>query len=56
MAIINNNYILLKIIKELREEMIKIGLSEGFDSKNTIKLSQILDKYILKYQKINSTK
>ncbi|MGN7403412.1 aspartyl-phosphate phosphatase Spo0E family protein [Cytobacillus praedii] len=34
--------------------MIKVGLSEGLDSKNTIKISQVLDTYILRYQKVNS--
>ncbi|WP_102271675.1 aspartyl-phosphate phosphatase Spo0E family protein [Cytobacillus massiliigabonensis] len=56
MTMIDNNYILLKMINKLREEMIKIGLSEGLNSKNTIKISQMLDIYISKYQKINSTK
>lgn len=56
MTIMDTNHILLKVIKMLREEMITIGLSEGLNSKNTLKISQMLDTYISKYQKINHTK
>jgi hypothetical protein len=43
---------LLRNIDYLREEMIKFGIEEGFLSKNTIFISQILDEYIVKYQSL----
>jgi hypothetical protein len=43
---------LLRNIDYLREEMIRFGIEEGFLSKNTIFISQILDEYIVKYQSL----
>ncbi len=43
---------LLRNIDYLREEMIRFGIEEGFLSKNTIYISQILDEYIVKYQSL----
>ncbi len=47
---------LLRNIDYLREEMIRFGLEEGFLSKNTIFISEILDEYIVKYQSIQHSK
>lgn len=41
---------LTKIISSLRQEMIQTGLKEGLTSKNTVEISQKLDKYIALYQ------
>ncbi|WP_420491608.1 Spo0E family sporulation regulatory protein-aspartic acid phosphatase [Neobacillus drentensis] len=41
---------LVQDIEYLREEMIRFGINEGFESENTLVLSQILDEYIIKYQ------
>jgi hypothetical protein len=43
---------LLLKIEFFRKEMIKLGVSTGFNSPETIQLSQTLDKLILKYQKM----
>ncbi|GIN61965.1 hypothetical protein J27TS8_19580 [Robertmurraya siralis] len=40
-------------IETLRKEMIRTGIKEGLSSKNTIQLSQMLDQYVLQYQKLN---
>ncbi|MBP2241516.1 hypothetical protein J2Z40_002079 [Cytobacillus eiseniae] len=48
----NSEHSLLVIIKSLREEMIRIGNSEGLSNEQTLKVSQKLDYYILKYQKL----
>ncbi|MFP7298019.1 aspartyl-phosphate phosphatase Spo0E family protein [Neobacillus niacini] len=40
-------------IEILREEMVMIGLSEGLDSEQTIKVSQELDRYIAIYISMN---
>jgi hypothetical protein len=39
-------------IESLRKEMIRIGIQEGLTSKRTVQISQKLDKYISKYQKM----
>jgi hypothetical protein len=49
---VDNKKELLKNIDYLRDEMIRIGLEEGFSSKNTIYISQILDGYLVKYQSL----
>jgi hypothetical protein len=43
---------LLLVIEHMRKKLIKIGTTEGFSSPETIRLSQNLDKVILKYQKL----
>ncbi|GKU83241.1 aspartyl-phosphate phosphatase Spo0E family protein [Niallia sp. NCCP-28] len=43
---------LLVHIQRLRKELIEIGLQEGFQSTNTIQISQTLDNYIVSYQKM----
>jgi len=43
---------LLVHIQNLRKELIEIGLQEGFQSTNTIQISQKLDNYIVSYQKM----
>lgn len=45
---------LVNIIETLRKEMIRTGREEGLASQKTIALSQLLDLYIMQYQKINS--
>lgn len=42
-------------IETVRKEMITTGIKEGLTSKNTIHLSQLLDQYVLQYQKLNFT-
>ncbi|MGG0716010.1 aspartyl-phosphate phosphatase Spo0E family protein [Robertmurraya massiliosenegalensis] len=42
-------------IETVRKEMITTGIREGLSSKNTIQLSQMLDQYVLQYQKLNLT-
>ncbi|MEY8741553.1 Spo0E family sporulation regulatory protein-aspartic acid phosphatase [Bacillales bacterium AN1005] len=44
---------ILDRIENVRKEMINIGLSEGFRSDKTLKLSKKLDDLILQYQKLN---
>jgi len=56
MIIIDNKYSLLIIIKRLRAEMIRIGISEGLTNEKTIRISQKLDRYISRYQKLKSAK
>lgn len=56
MIITDKKYFLQVIIKKLRAEMIRIGISEGLSSENTIKISQRLDAYIVKYQNLMSNK
>jgi hypothetical protein len=41
-------------IESLRNEMILIGIQEGLTSEKTIMISQKLDIYIAKFQKINN--
>lgn len=41
-----SNENLMKRIEIIRSKMISTGMSEGFTSPNTIKLSEILDKLI----------
>lgn len=43
---------LLLLIERMRKRLIKVGTTEGFSSPETIRLSQSLDKMILKYQKL----
>lgn len=42
---------LISKIELLRKEMIKSGIEEGLSSKKTIELSQLLDHYVLTYQR-----
>lgn len=44
--------ILLLKINYYRDELIKTGNSKGFNDPETIRLSQNLDKLIVKYQKL----
>lgn len=44
--------ILTMKIELFREEMIRIGLKSGFDSPDTVEISQNLDELILLYQKL----
>lgn len=53
-SIIDEKYKLKMIIESLRKEMICIGIQEGLASERTIKISQEIDYYILKYQSIFS--
>lgn len=50
---IESQQCLLACIQSLRERMIQIGLSEGLQSKNTIEISQKLDKLLNIYQALN---
>lgn len=43
---------LISIIENLREEMIRTSMREGLSSDNTLRLSQTLDEYLVKYQTI----
>ena len=43
---------LLITIESYRQEMIQIGASTGFNSPETIRISQMLDQLILKYQQL----
>ncbi|CRK84687.1 aspartyl-phosphate phosphatase Spo0E family protein [Neobacillus massiliamazoniensis] len=45
---------LLIVIKALRNEMILTGMKEGLTSEKTLAISQKLDKYISRYQSIQS--
>ncbi|MBT2668839.1 aspartyl-phosphate phosphatase Spo0E family protein [Bacillus sp. ISL-4] len=38
----------------LRAQLIVIGLFKGLSHPDTIKISQVLDEWLYKYQKINS--
>ncbi|NRG32550.1 aspartyl-phosphate phosphatase Spo0E family protein [Niallia circulans] len=40
-------------IERVREEMLKIAFSEGFNSSEAIKKSKELDELILRYQQMN---
>lgn len=40
-------------IEKLRQEMVTLGLRNGFKCSKTINVSQKLDKYIAKYQGSN---
>lgn len=53
MALLFNEKNLVYKIETLRKEMIQSGMEEGLSSKKTIELSQLLDQYMLKYQKLN---
>jgi hypothetical protein len=44
---------LTKIIKKLRQEMIRTGLNKGLTNERTIQISKKLDEYIAKYQIFN---
>lgn len=44
-------FLLLKI-EYLREELIKVGNEKGFNNSDTIKLSEDLDRLIVKYQRL----
>jgi hypothetical protein len=44
--------ILLLKINYYREELIKTGNSKGFNDPETLRLSQNLDRLIVKYQKL----
>lgn len=50
---IESDQLLLNSIQSLREKMIQIGLKEGLQSKNTIEISQKLDKLLNIYQALN---
>lgn len=43
---------LLKKIESLRQTMNRTGIEKGFNDQETIKISQQLDHYILKYQQL----
>jgi len=43
---------LLLVIEHIRKKLIHVGFKDGYTSKETIRLSQRLDKVILKYQKL----
>jgi hypothetical protein len=43
-----------KLIETLRDEMIRIGIQEGLNSKRTLEISQELDIYISKYHFLKS--
>jgi hypothetical protein len=45
--------VLLLKINYFREELIKTGNSKGFNDPETIRLSQTLDRLIIKYQKLS---
>lgn len=47
---------LLHYIKVLKEQLIRIGISEGLSSENTLRISEELDKYIYLYQRFTQTK
>jgi hypothetical protein len=55
MSVIIETNNLLETIESIRKEMIYIGIQEGLTSESTIKLSEKLDTYIAKYQKINDS-
>ncbi|MBS8264266.1 aspartyl-phosphate phosphatase Spo0E family protein [Mesobacillus boroniphilus] len=44
--------ILTRKIELFREEMIRIGLETGFDSPETVQISQNLDELIVLYQEL----
>ena len=46
---------LLVDIEAARELMIKVGLEEGFTSRNTILISQLVDQLLNHLEKITST-
>lgn len=43
---------LITLIEFFREEMVKIGVQTGFDSPETVQVSQTLDELTIKYQKM----
>jgi hypothetical protein len=47
---------LLNMIDYLRDELVKIALNEGFSSPNTIQTSQLLDSYLVQYQRVCTKK
>ena len=47
---VEKDYDLLKTIKFLRKEMIRVGIQEGLTSEKTLNISRKLDIYITKYQ------
>ncbi|WP_409300856.1 aspartyl-phosphate phosphatase Spo0E family protein [Peribacillus sp. SCS-155] len=44
---------IIKMIDELRHELIQTGMKEGLASSATINISQKLDKFIYMYQKMH---
>jgi stage 0 sporulation regulatory protein len=46
---------LLVDIEAARELMIKVGLEEGFTSRNTIIISQFIDQLLNQLEKVTST-
>jgi len=47
---VEKDYNLIKTIKMLQKEMIRMGIKEGLTSEKTLNISRKLDTYILKYQ------
>lgn len=47
-----NKYNLLSTINSLRKEMVRVGIEEGLNSEKTLNMSQKLDIYITKYQRM----
>ena len=47
---VEKDYNLIKTIKMLQKEMIRVGIKEGLTSEKTLNISRKLDTYILKYQ------
>ncbi|WP_438825061.1 Spo0E family sporulation regulatory protein-aspartic acid phosphatase [Bacillus sp. JJ1122] len=43
---------LLMTIESYRQEMIKLGFTSGLNSAEIVKISQALDKLIIKYQQL----
>ncbi|UII54320.1 aspartyl-phosphate phosphatase Spo0E family protein [Cytobacillus spongiae] len=41
---------LAEMIQKLRNDLVRIGTSEGLSSPRTIQVSQMLDRYLVKYQ------
>lgn len=49
---VHNLSFLKKTIESLRKEMVLVGIQEGLSSEKTIMISQKLDFFISKHQKI----
>ncbi|MGP7817072.1 Spo0E family sporulation regulatory protein-aspartic acid phosphatase [Niallia sp. 01092] len=45
---------LLQIIENLKVKLIKTGIDKGLTDPNTLQISEQLDTYIVKYQKLVS--
>jgi hypothetical protein len=41
---------LAEMIQKLRNDLVRIGTSEGLSRPRTIQVSQMLDRYLVKYQ------